>query len=120
MNLIPDMAEQVEVNGATVPFHKYEEDGVVVYQFDSSKSGHPEPMINAMTGLQLISGNERLVMINSKAPMGLFPKIENDFSFSVQELEDGRFKINFSRKNGAVTNTNFADQGCSGSGGCSN
>jgi hypothetical protein len=117
MNLIPDMAEQVEVNGATVPFHKYEEDGVVHYQFDSSKAGHPEPMINAMSGLQTIQGTERLVMINSKAPMGLFPKIEADFDFSVNELPDGRFKITFAKKGTGVTTTDFENTGCSG-GGC--
>jgi len=116
MNLIPDMAEQVELNGATVPFHKYEEDGVVVYQFDSSKCGHPEPMINAMTGLQTIAGNEKLVMINSKAPMGLFPKIEADFNFDVQELEDGRFKVTFTKRGEGDAATDFNNTGCSGSG----
>jgi uncharacterized protein (DUF2249 family) len=118
MNLIPEMAETVEVNGATVAFVKYEEDGVVVYQFDSSKAGHPEPMINAMSGLQLIKNNERLVMINSKAPMGLFPKIEADFNFQVSELEDGRFKIIFTKKGANDTSTDFNDTGCGG-GGCS-
>jgi hypothetical protein len=120
MNLIPEMAEEVEVNGATVPFVKYEANGVVHYQFDSSKAGHPEPMINAMSGLQKISGNERLVMINSKAPMGLFPKIENDFDFEVAELEDGRFKITFALKGTGVTTTDFNDNGCSGGGACGN
>ena len=120
MNLIPEMAEQVEINGATVPFHKYEEDGVVHYQFDSSKAGHPEPMINAMTGLQTIKGNERLVMINSKAPMGLFPKIEADFNFDVKELPDSRFKITFSKRGEGDVATNFEDTGCSGDGGSCN
>ncbi len=116
MNLIPDMAEQVEINGATVPFHKYEENGVVVYQFDSSKCGHPEPMINAMTGLQTITGNEKLVMINSKAPMGLFPKIEADFNFDVKELEDGRFKVTFTKRGEGDAETDFNNAGCAGSG----
>jgi len=116
MNLIPDMAEEVEVNGATVPFMKYEENGVTIYQFDSSKAGHPEPMINAMTGLQMIKDGEKLEMINSKAPMGLFPKIEADFNFEVEELNDGRFKITFSKKGGDTT-TDFSATSCSG-GGC--
>lgn len=116
MNLIPQMAEEIELNGATVPFYKYEEDGVVVYQFDSSKCGHPEPMINAMTGLQRITGNEKLVMINSKAPMGLFPKIEADFNFDVKELEDGRFKVTFTKRAEGDDGTDFNNTGCAGSG----
>ncbi len=119
MNILPDMAEQVEVNGATVPFHKYEENGAVHYQFDSSKAGHPEPMVNAMCGLQLLKDGENLVMINSKAPMGLFPKIEADFTFDVQEQTDATFKITFTKKGGENT-TDFNDQGCSGGGGSCN
>lgn len=118
MNLIPEMAETVEVNGATVSFVKYEEDGVVIYQFDSSKAGHPEPMVNAMCGLQLIKTNEKLVMINSKAPMGLFPKVEAEFNFQVSELEDGRFKIIFTKRGLSDAGTDFKDTGCGG-GGCS-
>jgi len=119
MNLIPEMAETVEVNGATVPFVKYEEDGVVVYQFDTSRSGHPEPMVNAMCGLQqLIKTNEKLVMINSKPPMGLFPKVEAEFNFKVSELEDGIFKIIFTKRGATDTSTDFKDTGCGG-GGCS-
>jgi len=119
MSLIPQNAEQIEVNGATVPFYKYEESGVTFLQFDSSKCGHPEPMINAMSGLQTIQGDEKLVMINSKAPMGLFPKIENDFSFEVQELEDGRAKVIFTKKGENTSNTNFTDTACGG-GSCQN
>jgi uncharacterized protein (DUF2249 family) len=76
-------------------------------------------MINAMSGLQLISEGEILEMINSKAPMGLFPKIEDDFNYVVEELSDGRFKISFSRKGTSLT-TNFNDNGCSGGGACGN
>jgi uncharacterized protein (DUF2249 family) len=99
-----------------VHFYKYEVGGVEYLQFDSSKTGHPEPMINAMTGLQNLAQNQKLVMINSKAPMGLFPKIENDFSFEVEEL-DGIFKITFTRK-GNENSTNFEDTACSGGGAC--
>ena len=119
MNIISQMKEEIEVNGATVPFVKYEEDGVVVYQFDSSKSGHPEPMINAMSGLKLVTSNQKLVMINSKAPMGLFPKIEADFNFEVAQLEDGRAKITFTKRAEGQAGTNFEDTSCGG-GECSN
>ena len=119
MSLVPENAQEVEVNGATVPFMKYEENGVVVYQFDSSKSGHPEPMINAMSGLQTIKGDEKLVMINSKAPMGLFPKVEAGFNFEVETLEDGRAKVTFTIRGEGDAATDFADTACSG-GGCQN
>ena len=119
MSLLPQSAEQIEVNGATVPFHKYELDGLEYIQFDSSKAGHPEPMINAMSGLQTIQGNQRLVMINSKAPMGLFPKIEAGFNFEVEELEDGRAKVIFTIRPEGGAATDFADTGCAG-GSCSN
>ena len=117
MSLYPENAVEISVEGATVPFVKYEEDGMTVYQFDSSKAGHPEPMINAMTGLSLVQNGEKLVMINSKAPMGLFPKIEADFNFAVEELSDGRFKISFTRKGEGDTTTDFTATSCSG-GGC--
>jgi hypothetical protein len=120
MSKLQEDAQVIEVAGATVDFYKYSIDGITYFQFDSSKCGHPEPMINAMSGLQLIdSEDKRLVMINSKAPMGLFPKIEADFDNEVIELEDGRFKIIFSKKSNANGSTNFTDTGCSG-GGCSN
>ena len=119
MSLLPENAVEVEVNGATVPFYKYEENGVTFIQFDSSKAGHPEPMINAMSGLQAIKGDEKLVMINSKAPMGLFPKVEAGFNFDVSELEDGRAKVIFSVRPEGGAATNFNDTGCAG-GGCSN
>ncbi len=120
MSLVPENAIEVEVNGATVPFMKYEENGTIIYQFDSSKAGHPEPMINAMSGLQMIATGEKLEMINSKAPMGLFPKIEADFNFEVEELVDGRFKITFTKRGESDTSTNFEDNGCAGGGGSCN
>jgi len=103
MNNLPTNAEQIEVEGATVPFFKYEENGVTFLVFDSSRCGHPEPMINAMTGLQAIQNDEKLVMINSKPPMGLFPKIEDDFTFELDALEDGNAKVVFTKRaNGEV------------------
>jgi len=119
MSTLPQDAQKVDVNGATTDFFTYEKDGVVFYQFDSSKCSHPEPMINAMAGLQHIKGGENLVMINHKAPAGLFPKIEDEYSYVVEELEDGRFKMTFSRKTDASATTDYSDNSCSGGGACS-
>ena len=113
MSLIPQNAVEVEVNGATVPFYKFEENGVTYYMFDTSKSGHPEPMVNAMAGLQNLKPGEKLIMINHKAPMGLFPRIESEFAYAVTELENGKFKIVFNRRSTATT-TDFDDNSCAG------
>ena len=118
MGNLPENAQEISLEGATVPFYKYNVAGVEYLQFDSSRCGHPEPMINAMTGLQNISDSQRLVMINSKAPMGLFPKIENDFSWEVEELGDVT-KITFTKR-GDGSSTNYEDKGCSGGGACAN
>ena len=117
MDNIPNNSIEINLEGATVPFYKFEEKETTYYQFDSSKCGHPEPMINAMTGLQTIKDDEKLIMINSKAPMGLFPKIENDYNHEVEELNNGTFKITFSKKSTNSTATNFGDTACSGTGG---
>jgi len=62
---------------------------------------------------------EKLIMINSKAPMGLFPKIEEDFTYELDELENGNAKVIFSKRIAGETKTDFTDTGCGG-GSCSN
>jgi hypothetical protein len=109
------MKQEITLEGATVPFYKETINEIVTYSFDSSRCGHPEPMINAMIGLQTIKDNETLIMINSKAPAGLFPKIENDFNYNAEELDSGKFQITFTKK-GEVSSTDFSDSGCGGSG----
>jgi len=119
MSIAPENAVQISLDGATVPFYKYEENDTEFVLFDSSRCGHPEPMINAMTGLQNLADGQKLVMINSKAPMGLFPKIEQDYDYEVENLEDGRAKIVFTKKADAKGETNFGDTACGG-GSCQN
>jgi len=114
MSNIPQDSKEVSLNGATVPFYEYSVGGVEYLQFDTSRSGHPEPMINAMTGLQNLKPNQKLVMINSKPPAGLFPKIENDFSYEVEQLGEALYKIVFTSKNEAPSNTDFSDTACNG------
>ena len=96
--------------GAEVPFVKCEEEGIVIYQFDTSNGGHP--MVNAMAGLQLLKDGEKLKMINSQVPTGLFPRIEDDFEIETEELVDGKFKITFTKKSGDTT-TDFTATCCS-------
>ena len=107
--------KQIEVTGATEPFYTYEIDGVTYYEFDSSACTPPGPMVNAMSGLKLIdSKDKKLVMINMKKPMGLFPKIEKDFTWEEEDLEDGRVKLTFSLKGDGANSTDFESKNCEG------
>jgi hypothetical protein len=91
---IPSNAKQIEVLNATLTFFEDEN----YYYFDSSLTAPPEPMINALAGLKFLNGNKKLVMINHKIPMGLFPKIEEYFDYEIQELEDGNVKVVFTKR----------------------
>ena len=96
MSLIPSEAEKIEVEGATVDFYKLAKDGESTYYFDTSKTGPPHPMVNAMSGLKLIKNtNDKLVMINHKAPGGLFGKLEADVKHEVEDIEGGLVKVTF-------------------------
>jgi len=107
--------EKIEVNGATVDFYKYIKDGIEYYEFDTSRCGPPEPMVNAMAGLKLIdSPNKKLVMINHKKPMGLLDKIGQNYDIETQKLEDGRVKLIFSYKEGESEKANLNDATCHG------
>ncbi len=91
--------EAIEIMGATVPFFTYTEGEDQVFEFDTSKCGPPDPMVNAMAGLKHIDGpNKKLVMINHKSPGGLIAKIGENYNVDEQKLDDGRVKLIFSYK----------------------
>ncbi len=108
--------KEIEVAGATVPFYTYTKDGITYYEFDSSSCTPPGPMVNAMSGLQLLdSAEKRLVMFNHKKPMGLLPKIEQDFGWDEEDLADGKVKLTFYKKDSdKPTSTDFSDNACHG------
>ena len=107
--------EKVIVDGATVDFYRYKDGDMEVYEFDTSRCGPPEPMVNAMAGLKLIdSPNKKLVMINHKKPMGLLDKIGENFNITTKELEDGRVAIEFTYKEGESEKANLDDASCHG------
>jgi len=115
MSHIPSAAQKIEVEGATVDFFKLEKDGQSSYYFDTSKEGPPHPMVNAMAGLGMIKGtNDTVVMINHKAPGGLFAKLENDVHYMVEDLEDGLVKVVFSHNSGADTESDLSQTSCGG------
>ena len=91
--------ELIEVPRATLDFYKYEKDGLIFYEFDATHSSAPEPMMNAMLGLEMIKNeNERLIGFFFHQPMPLLQRVEAYFSYKATELENGDFSIVFQRK----------------------
>ncbi|MEA1891952.1 MAG: hypothetical protein U9N33_04485 [Campylobacterota bacterium] len=100
MSNIPSDAVKIEVEGSTVDFFELEKDGVSTYYFDTSAEGPPHPMVNAMSGLKLVKNTANtLVMINHKAPGGLFGKLEADVAHVSENIDDGLVKITFTNVN---------------------
>jgi hypothetical protein len=107
--------QPVEVPGATVPFFTYTDGETQYYEFDTSKCGPPEPMVNAMAGLKMIDGlQKKVVMINHKKPMGLLDKIGENYDIATESMDDGRVKLIFSYKAGASEEANLNDAACHG------
>ncbi|RRS30590.1 MAG: hypothetical protein P794_06475 [Epsilonproteobacteria bacterium (ex Lamellibrachia satsuma)] len=107
--------QPIEVPGATVPFFTYTMGETQYFEFDTSKCGPPEPMVNAMAGLKMIdSANKKVVMINHKKPMGLLDKIGENYDIETEKMDDGRVKLIFSYKAGESENANLNDAACHG------
>jgi len=107
--------KEIEVEGATVPFYEYTIGETQYCEFDTSKCGPPEPMVNAMAGLKRLDApNKKVVMINHKKPMGLLDKIGENYKIETEELDDGRVKLTFSYKDGASDKANLDDAACHG------
>ena len=88
--------EKIEVPRATLDFFKYEEDGITYYEFNATKCSPPEPMVNAVSGLQMLEGeNDRLVGFFFHEPAPLYDRIGSDYLHEATELENGDFKIVF-------------------------
>jgi len=99
MITIPNDAQKIEVEGASVDFVVFENEGLTYYAFDTSRCGPPDPMVNAVAGLRLIDAPKKcLIMINHKMPMGLFDKIGEDFEIDSSIREDGLAEVVFSFK----------------------
>lgn len=107
--------QELEVMGATVPFFTYTIGETQYFEFDTSKYGPPEPMVNAMAGLKLVTdANKKLVMINHKTPGGLLDKISENFDIINEKLEDGRVKLTFSHKSGESEKADLTQTSCHG------
>jgi len=107
--------EAIEIMGATVPFFTYTEGEDQVFEFDTSKCGPPDPMVNAMAGLKHIDGpNKKLVMINHKSPAGLLEKIAANYNVASEDMEDGRVKLVFSYKDEESEKADLNANSCDG------
>ena len=115
MSHIPNDAQKIEVEGATVDFFKVAKDGQSTYYFDTSKEGPPHPMVNAMSGIKLLKGtSDTLVMINHKMPGGLFAKLEDDVKYVSEDLDDGLVKVVFSHDSNASSESDLTQTSCAG------
>jgi len=91
--------EKITVPMATLEFLKYEESGLIYYEFDATKCEPPEPMVNAMNGLKLLQNKrDRLVGIFFHEPTPLYAKIGKNIEYEAIALENGDFKIIFKLK----------------------
>jgi len=107
--------EAIEVEGANVPFFTYTLGEDQIFEFDTSKCGPPDPMVNAMAGLKLLDApNKKVVMINHKSPGGLLAKIGENYDIEEQKLDDGRVKLTFSYKAGDSESADLAQNSCEG------
>ena len=105
--------EALEVEGATVPFFTYKEGEDQIIEFDTSKCGPPDPMVNAMAGLKLLDApNKKVVMINHKSPGGLLAKIGENYDIAEEAIDGGLVKLTFSYKSGESEKANLADNSC--------
>jgi len=107
---------KIQVDGTTVDFFEFKDEKFQVFTFNTETCQPPEPMVNAMLGLQLLNNsNQRLEMINHKSPVGLFPKIENDFNYDVTVLDEtGKVKVVFTKKETSDGTTDFKQNNCDG------
>ncbi len=95
----PADAEEFQAEGATVPFYKYKVGDTEYIEFDSSRCGPPEPMVNAMTAVNFIKDSgTKVIMINHKSPMGLLEKISKNYNVEEKERDGGNVKLIFSYK----------------------
>lgn len=107
--------QPIQIEGATLPFYSYEQDGRTVIEFDSTGCGCPIPMVNAMAGLKhTATSGEILHMINGFEPQGLYARIEGYFSWSVQPESGKQVRICFTPVPGRAGELDFGNNQCHG------
>jgi hypothetical protein len=111
----PNDAKEITVEGQTVPFFEYKIGETTYIEFDTSRCGPPEPMVNAMLAVGLIKDKStKVIMINHKSPAGLLPKINANYDIEEGTTEDGKAKLVFSYKEGMSEIADLSDKSCNG------
>lgn len=111
---LPNNAKKIELEGSTVDFFEFVQNDLLYYYFDSSLSSPPDPMINAMLGLQLLTDeNKRLIMMNHSIPNALFMRIDANFEYEIEKVSN-EIKIEFKYKKGSTLKTDFSNDKCGG------
>ena len=112
MNKIADDMTKIEVPGSSVEFFTFKKNDLIYYFFDTSLSTPPDPMVNAMLGLQLLDNEDkRLIMINHSIPNALFARINLNYDYDVESFEDN-IKIEFKYKSNTDLQTDFSNNKC--------
>jgi len=87
---------KIEVSRATLPFFKYEEDGLTYYEFNATECQPPEPMVNTMVAMNLLkSSNDRVVGIYFHEPFPLYERLGSAIKRESTELDNGDFRVVF-------------------------
>jgi len=90
--------ELIEIPLTTLPFYKYEKDGIIYYEFNATECSPPEPMVNTMNALRFLKDkNERVVGRFFHEPTPLYDKISQHFTYEAKELENGDYEITFKK-----------------------
>jgi hypothetical protein len=110
----PADVKEFHPEGATVPFYEYKIKEGRVIEFDTSRCGPPEPMVNAMIALKYVDKDTAALMINHKKPMGLLDKIGDKYNMSEAKTADGKVKLLFTYKEGESEQANLNDASCAG------
>ncbi len=111
---IPQDAKKMALEDSSVEFYNFIINELEYFYFDTSLCSAPEPMVNALLGLQLLKNKtQRLIMVNHQAPGGLFPRIAEDFTYDILTLDTG-VQVIFALKDELSKNTDFTNNSCAG------
>lgn len=90
--------ELVKIPKTTLDIYRYEDNGVIYYEFDATKCTPPEPMVNAIACLNYLKDeNERFVGVFFHEPTPLYEKLNGKFEYEANELDSGDFRIVFKK-----------------------
>ena len=107
--------QPLHVDNTTVPFSTYAIDEIQYIEFDTSMCIPPEPMVNAMVALELLTSNKvKIVMINHRSPVGLLAKVGAFYDIETTDLGDGKLKLIFSYKEGETPKADLSQKSCAG------